>query len=306
MVWTYLGPPETQRPLPEFEYNILPPSHVHVSKRFQECHFSQGMDGDLDFSHLPFLHRSILFGQTENAPGGGDEGNNLLETLSARYEIGQTPYGLAICSVKPNDEHTNGWWIGHWALPWFTFIPAFRGDGPLAGHAWVPIDDQHTYAYAFVWHPTRPIDMDNPADHVLINSPFSFYSDCEPGSYQPIHTKRNDYVESDWPLARNRIDRMRSFQDQDLAITESMGGVFDRTKEHLGAADTQLIQQRAFLAAAARDLRKGIEPPGLDPASYRFRGLGLNLPSSVSSWKEAAEAAGRHIVADPESFIASV
>jgi len=39
--------------------------------------------------------------------------------------------------------------------------------------------------------------------------------------------------------------RDSSFQDQDMAITESMGGVFDRTKEHLGTADTQLIQQRA-------------------------------------------------------------
>src|SRR5205823_5712217 len=109
----------------------------------------------------------------------------------------------------------------------------------------------------------------------------------------------------EWPMARSRIDRLRAFQDQDVACTESMGPLFDRTKEHLGSADQSIIQQRARLVAAARGLQKGIEPPCRDPAAYRVRQFALNLPSAVTCWKEARAAVGDHIKAYAETFVAS-
>ena len=52
---------------------------------------------------------------------------------------------------------------------------------------------------------------------------------------------------------------------QDMAVTESMGDIYDRTHEHLGTSDKAIIRMRRMLIKAARDLAKGIEPPGLDP-----------------------------------------
>ena len=306
LVWTYMGPRDKQPPLPELEYMLLPREHLYISKRLQECHWTQGMDGDMDATHVPFLHRAVLAAEgAANAPGGEEWTRTVHAEYSARIEIVKTAYGQMIISAKRVAPDTHCWRIGHWAMPWHTFVSAFSGDGPVAGHIWVPIDDEHTWAYGFVWHPQRPLDLNIQGDRTLIQGPFSFTSDCVPGTYLPIHNKRNDYVEPDWPMARSRIDRLRAFQDQDVACTESMGPLFDRTKEHLGTADQSIIQQRARLVAAARALQKGIEPPCRDPADYRVRQFAMNLPSSVTRWKEAKDLIGDHIKAYPGTFAAS-
>jgi len=72
-----------------------------------------------------------------------------------------------------------------------------------------------------------------------------------------------------------------------------MGRIFDRTREHLGAADSVIIQMRRRLIKAARDLEKGIEPPGLDAADFRVRSSSIVLPRDTASWPEAAAPAIR-------------
>jgi hypothetical protein len=49
-------------------------------------------------------------------------------------------------------------------------------------------------------------------------------------------------------------------------MTETMGAIADRSVEHLGTSDGAIIRFRRMLLKAARDLAKGIEPPGVDPA----------------------------------------
>ena len=53
--------------------------------------------------------------------------------------------------------------------------------------------------------------------------------------------------------------------EQDLAVTESMGPIQDRTVERLGTTDLAIIRMRQQLITAAVALQRGIEPPGLDP-----------------------------------------
>ncbi|MBI3300712.1 MAG: hypothetical protein HYZ72_01330 [Deltaproteobacteria bacterium] len=43
-------------------------------------------------------------------------------------------------------------------------------------------------------------------------------------------------------------------------MTESMGGIVDRTQEHLGTTDVAVIAARRRLIAMARDLQDGVEP----------------------------------------------
>lgn len=46
-------------------------------------------------------------------------------------------------------------------------------------------------------------------------------------------------------------------------MTESMGPIYDRTKEHLGTTDLAVIRLRTVLIEAAKALVEGKEPPGL-------------------------------------------
>src|SRR6185437_14215259 len=56
VVLAYLGPADKKPPLPDLEWLAVPADHVYVSKRCQDCHWLQGLEGDIDSSHLGFLH----------------------------------------------------------------------------------------------------------------------------------------------------------------------------------------------------------------------------------------------------------
>jgi phthalate 4,5-dioxygenase oxygenase subunit len=67
--------------------------------------------------------------------------------------------------------------------------------------------------------------------------------------------------------------------DQDRAIQESMGRIYDRRNEHLGTSDLAIITARKRLLNLARDLQQGIEPfPASHGDIYRVRAMDVNTP----------------------------
>ena len=63
MVWTYMGPREVPPPLPEFEYNTAPEEMVqHPRFVFYDCNWMQSMEGDIDSSHIDYLHSRLTAG----------------------------------------------------------------------------------------------------------------------------------------------------------------------------------------------------------------------------------------------------
>ena len=65
VVWAYLGPRDAMPPLPELEWLTVPESHVYVSKCLRECHWTQGMEGDIDSVHVGFLHQGVFAKRAE-------------------------------------------------------------------------------------------------------------------------------------------------------------------------------------------------------------------------------------------------
>src|SRR2546421_2993690 len=59
VIWAYLGPPELRPPLPTFAWAQAPATHRHVSKVIQETNWLQGLEGGVDTSHAPILHRVL-------------------------------------------------------------------------------------------------------------------------------------------------------------------------------------------------------------------------------------------------------
>src|SRR5262249_50668212 len=59
VVWTYMGAVTPPPPLPGFEWLDLPEAQVVGSKRVQDTNWVQGMEGDIDQSHLSFTHSSL-------------------------------------------------------------------------------------------------------------------------------------------------------------------------------------------------------------------------------------------------------
>ena len=97
--------------------------------------------------------------------------------------------------------------------------------------------------------------------------------------------------------------RIKNFQAQDMGITESMGHLFDRTKETLGTTDVVIVAVRKRLIDAARAVAKGKDAPGLDPKEYALRPFSALLPRGVNDWEAAV---GDAIETRPETFRFSV
>ncbi|HEY0580533.1 MAG TPA: hypothetical protein VGE94_00015, partial [Chloroflexota bacterium] len=98
--------------------------------------------------------------------------------------------------------------------------------------------------------------------------------------------RQNDY------LIDRAVQRTRTYtgiagvNTQDMAVQESMGPIYDRTKEHLGTADLAVIATRRLLLQAARDVQEGKLPPGSRPGSVsQVRPAEMVLPHGAP-WAE--------------------
>ena len=298
VVWTYMGPAQTIPALPELEWLTVPESHVYVSKCIRECHWTQGMEGDLDSVHLGILHQEIF--RKRASALGHNSAAWIIRDLTPAEEIVEHPAGIMNATYRDVEGDQRYWKVGQWYLPWFTQVPGFVGDGPLGGHAWIPIDDERCWVFAFSYHPTRPL-----ADRELSGKGeiSAFHADTIQGTRVTVCNASNDYAGPDAPPARQPWMRITNVQAQDIAMTESMGALYDRTKECLGHSDRRVVMTRRRLIAAARALERGAEPPGGNPKDYRRRPVSLLLPRNLSSWTEAIADA---IDARPETFVPSI
>src|SRR5262249_13922911 len=61
ITWIYMGPNQEAPPaLPEWEWCMLPPSRLqHSHKLVYECNYMQALEGELDTTHVYFLHSRL-------------------------------------------------------------------------------------------------------------------------------------------------------------------------------------------------------------------------------------------------------
>jgi phthalate 4,5-dioxygenase oxygenase subunit len=294
-VWAYLGPQDAVPPLPDLEWLTVPESHVFVSRRLQLCHWTQGMDGDLDSSHLAFLHAGPMSARTTQAPDASPAW--LLQNPVPKIETVATASGLLLGSRRRADETTYYWRVNQWFMPNFTTIP-LAGESPQAGHAWVPVDDQRSWVFTFSWHPARPLTE---TELAAMRKGNNVHAPLIPGTSVPKYNRDNGYAEPDAPQTPQPWMRITDLQAQDMVMTEAMGPLYDRTQEHLGISDMVIVQTRRRLIEAARQLAEG-KPPQIDAGSYALRPFSVRL-TEQESWQDAVAEA---IVARPDTYRISV
>ena len=59
VIWAYMGPRKQRRRCLRLEWNVLPEDHIVQWKALRECNWVQGLEGDIDTSHLYFLHSRL-------------------------------------------------------------------------------------------------------------------------------------------------------------------------------------------------------------------------------------------------------
>ncbi|TMH01488.1 MAG: aromatic ring-hydroxylating dioxygenase subunit alpha [Betaproteobacteria bacterium] len=297
VLWAYMGPPESQPALPEYEFATVPREQTFISKRLQECNYLQAMEGGIDSSHVSFLHRGAL---NEDPLFKGAKGNQYnLDDFQPKFEVVESAGGLLIGARRKAEDGNFYWRITQWLMPFFTAIPP-RGDHPMHGHFWVPIDDETCWAWSYDYHPVRALSA---SELQAMKDGHGVHVKYIPGTYRPLQNKDNDYLIDRQAQKEGRsFSGVDGFSMQDASVQESMGPIQDRTRENLVTTDNGIIMARHLLMRAAKALQKGIEPPGRDPVTQQVRSASLVLPPDVSF----AEAAKDALRAQPGVAQASV
>ncbi|MFI4886578.1 MAG: Rieske 2Fe-2S domain-containing protein [Steroidobacterales bacterium] len=284
VLWTYMGPAARRPPLPEFEFSLVPAEQSFTSKRFQQCNWLQALEGGIDSSHVSWLHSANLDSDPLFKGAKGNEYN--LKDPKPVFDVVPSAGGLLIGARRNAENGSYYWRITPWVMPCFTMVPP-RGDHPVHGHFWIPIDDEHCWAWTFDYHAVRALTA---AERQAMRDGKGVHAATLPGTYLPCANKGNDYLMNrpaqKMGLAYSGIEGIAM---QDASLQESMGPIADRTKEHLTSTDSGIVKARMQLLKAARALEeKGEVPPGVDPAHHRVRSAAVILPPD-EPFSEAAK-----------------
>jgi hypothetical protein len=222
----------------------VPPEQSYVTKCLLECNYLQGIEGECDSSHLSFLHRAFnrdanqLLYQTDAAP---------------HYETEDTDFGVRLIATRQAPDRQQYVRLSSFVMPVYGCVPAGRGAGELDGyeiHTYVPADDSHCWRYDMGFRRGRIVQEQEVHRRRQINP-----------DYTRIRNARNNYLQDRQVQKTQTFTGIEDFLNHDACATESMGAIFDRTQEHLGASDKAVIAVRKFLLASIKNLQQGKEPP---------------------------------------------
>jgi phthalate 4,5-dioxygenase len=298
IVWIYMGPKQLMPELPGMEWMSLPAANVHTSRWFHRSNWLQAAEGEIDTSHISFLH-SVL-----DVPEDGPDRHRLARDGAPQIELRETDYGF-VYGARRRYEDRFYWRVTQWMLPMWSAIPGGLDEFIGAGRAWVPIDDYHTTAFAYQYRPERSYSA---AEVAEIDKGGQFPPRSTRGSVQlphgyvidtfvPTASKANDYMIDRADQKRESFTGIWGINEQDRALQESMPsipgdqlGIVDRSGEHLVKSDYPTMFARRKLTRLVRDLAEGKEPV----AAMRSEQYGLRAIAKVSTIADFDEFMAAH------------
>jgi phthalate 4,5-dioxygenase oxygenase subunit len=300
VIWVYMGPREMPPSLPAFEINTLPPEYVYPPQlMLEECNWVQALEGDIDSSHIDFVHAKLKADTARRATHHKDK--------RPRLEVLPTDYGACYSARRRSDTEGLYWHrITQFVLPFFTMIAA-SDPHLVSARAWVPVDDHYNLQVVMRGRLDRPV---TDAERQQARDPFAPWGGYVEPTSDPrtrYYTKaniHNDYMR-DLELQKELMIGIPFLGNlQDRAMTETMGPIYDRSQEHLGTTDAMVIYVRRRLIQAAQALRdEGGVPANVDdPKLCRVRPASALLPDG-ESWITTTEKARQSDAGVPIAWV---
>lgn len=275
VVWIYMGPKHLTPEMPDMEWMRVPDSHRIVSKFNVEGNWVQAMEGDVDSSHVGFLHKNM---QTLRDPKSAiPEQRYQALDRAPRWIIQPTEQGMMIAARRNAEEDSYYWRINQVYFPFYTLVAGPLDQSKFLMHIWVPQDDSHCDVYTVFWRPKEPMLASERAEmYAGPNAHIATYNSETGGLFG---NKDNHFFQDRKLQKDGTFSGIRGIREQDAAMTVGMGAIVDRTKEHLGTADMAVIALRRILLREAKNMAKGQEPAApYNGALYRDRAWSGVLP----------------------------
>jgi phenylpropionate dioxygenase-like ring-hydroxylating dioxygenase large terminal subunit len=255
IVWTYMGPQKEPPPFPDFLFTKLPAKQVIGFHYRQECNYLQGIEADLDIGHPAYLHSAMV--------------DALADVHRSAMNHDRRPRGFTreesfgmqtVWAWKTEDPDKALFWVDPFVVPCYTLVPGGRTKLRWTWHAWVPIDDEHHWLYYVHYDPE--IDpgpderkrLEQVFGHDLIDPSDDYRSRANVGNMHFLDRDRQ---------RRENFSGIRGIAAQDVAVTQSMGAIVDRSRENVASGDVLVIQLRRYLLKLVRRFMAGEGLPGL-------------------------------------------
>jgi hypothetical protein len=257
----------------------------------------QAVEGDIDTSHLGFLHGGHI-DATKMDPN--DPATYSVMNKSPHINISEMPYGTMYSASREamaGHEHHR---FASYIFPFWVTYPSDRLERNLSANAWVPIDDEHTMNFNIdLQRASGRFKSLRYADGTVIPGlarPLEYLPRTNDwmGRWRPVKNRSNDHG-----LDREMQRRGESYTGivgiplQDQAIQETMDPIIDRTQEHLASSDRMVMLTRRVLLKAVTDYADtGKLPAVLDDAALCRKARGGDVISAAGTdWLEAYEEA---------------
>jgi hypothetical protein len=267
---------------------------VFSARWLQRTNWSQGLEGEIDSSHIGWLHREFDEGESPQRMLGSSQ---LSSDAAPHIELRKTDYGFVYGARREHGGQYH-WRVTQFILPMFSLIPKHPGEFVNGGgRAWVPVDDNHTTVFHFAFRVDHPIDQ-REKDSLYLSGAL-FPPRMERGRYTlpdgavidtwlPLATKENDYLIDREMQRSTNFTGIWGVHDQDRALAEnsrSIGGadfgIIDRSKEHLVGSDRAVAAARRILLGLAEALADGTEPEVVsDSKAFGVRAISKLCPTA--------------------------
>ena len=290
VVWAYLGPAEPSPPLPALRVDSgARASHRQVSKVIQESNWLQGLEGGIDTSHAPILHRLLT-----------DEPRGRASSPTTRSFAAGRQRWLSTRPTTATVTRASGRWTRR-ASTFGRITSSCRSirSAPRARSAafrWWPATSGCRSTTRTRWSTTgstaptdEPLSEEDRLERRLGNGPL----DVDQTTFRSKRNRRNNYLLDRHVQKTESFTGIDGINTQDRAIQESMGAIVDRSREHLGPADRAIIQARRLLLEAVRSspraAPRAASRPRTAPSPPRKRCFPA-APTGGRSWPTTAGA----------------
>ncbi len=296
LVFVYMGKSEVPPGLPEIDAIMAEGDDRNIALTQRDCNYLQALEGDIDTSHLGFLHAGCV-DASKMHPHDAD--TYAVKNKAPEIGVAEMPFGTMYAASRAAMEGFDHHRFASFIFPFWVTYPSDTMEKNLSANAWVPIDDEHTMIFN--------IDLQR-AEGTYKRLTYADGS-VIPGMARPLEylPRTSDWMgrwratpnlANDYFIDRGAKHRGESFSGvtgvplQDQMVQESMGPIVDRSKEHLAMSDRMVILTRRVMLKAVHDYRDSGKLPEVlaNPALCRQARGGDIMVERGTDWFDAYEA----------------
>jgi phthalate 4,5-dioxygenase oxygenase subunit len=285
LVWAYIGEKKKVPPFRRFSFMDATAENRTVLRISVKTNYLQLWEGGADSSHVGILHsndaRPGWMEQSFNrSPDADNPANLAVDDNAPTFEIEDTDYGFHYAAMRrgpgPNGApEVKNIRVVPLIMPYIRIIPA----PSFFFHVFeVPDHDYATTTY-LTTHGHSPVNREKIVKLLGLDDPrYWNQKNCDfTATWDDRFGQNRAAMSHDW-------GGLGGVEKEDAIMSLSMGPMFDRTKEHLVAADQAVVRLRRRLLDCVKAVEAGQEPLGAAMADMTNVSVTSDAPLD-SSWQ---------------------